>query len=80
MVADATDGLINNISAEIDDATVNAIHEQTKNITGQQGITNDLLHQINEQLKSNAAQGARGGTGSGGGRSFAVNGKIVNHF
>jgi TP901 family phage tail tape measure protein len=80
MLADATDGLIDNISAEIDDATVNAIHEQTKNITGQQGITNDLLHQINEQLKSNAAQGARVSSGSGGGRSLAVNGKIVNHF
>ncbi|GGD64555.1 tape measure protein [Erythrobacter arachoides] len=49
MLNDTTGALIANTTAAIDDSTVVAIHQQTDAITGQIGITNDLLRQVLEQ-------------------------------
>ena len=72
MLMSATDGLIQNVN----DATVVAIQEQTNAVTGQIGITNDLLRQIQEGLQGGIVpQGFIGG-----GENAAVNGANTRVF
>lgn len=71
MLIEATDGAINNVTKQFDNATVQAITAQTDAVVGEIALTNDLLAQLL------ARQG--GGAIDFGGGSRVVNGRVVSN-
>lgn len=69
----ATDGAITNVTKQFDDATVNAIQQQTDQANQNATVTNDLLRQQNELLRK-VMGGGLFGTAAG----LALNGRYVS--